>query len=68
MSLQLIAEIVETFRVTGNHSGGRHLSPMLAVLQLQAHLRGSARKGALCVTWTASSRVMTSPSWLPPAR
>lgn len=46
MSLQLIADIVETFRATGNRSGGRHLSPMLAVLQLQAHLREPSHRSA----------------------
>ena len=50
MSLQLIADIVETFRATGNRKGGRQLSPMLAVLQLQAHLREPTRKSAPSVT------------------
>jgi hypothetical protein len=34
MSLQLIADIVETFKTAGSRASPGHMSPMLAVLQL----------------------------------
>lgn len=43
MSLQLIADIVETFKSTGSATGGRHMSPMPAMLQLSSGLRERAR-------------------------